>query len=627
MATARPTLTIGGFAKTFVIPALLIFAIPIIAWIFFEYAESRYDNIAREELVGRIRNDQKMSDDERAEAIAFFEKVPFSVLIMQPEVAANTDDGIRFRYTTFRWMIRLSAASVVSGVAVFVFAGLCVLLSLRSQFFQYWSLAIGWQVLRIYGALQTILVAILVVEMSFWVTAIVFERYHIKLIVIAAVIAIASVAAVIKAIFTSPKTDWTVEGILLSREGATALWQELTGICEKVGTSPPDQIVAGIDDSFYVTEHPMTVDGTVYRGKTLFVSLPLLKQLHSTEADAILAHEMAHFSGNDTLFSRRISPLLRRYDIYLYGLHEGGLTKPVYHFMVCFRALFDLSLNKLSREREYRADKIAGEVTSNRDFAAALLRVVAYSKFRRVVETELFRQKQVLKVADISDRLDKGFVPYTSEFVNDPMISQSETAHPFDTHPPTSKRLSQMGIELSVESARQLLDARVDGGWYARIPNAAELELKMWQAFEERFRDTHEKSLPYLLFPETPEELAIVEAVFPPVSFVNDQGTLTMDYDKIHHPPWPDALYFREFVRCQLREDQTLVIYYERSGQRERTIQMKKFNKVVADDFLNALQNYYGRHLTAANYQQQMQEADSHKQAASDAAEGAAEIA
>lgn len=94
------------------------------------------------------------------------------------------------------------------------------------------------------------------------------------------------------AIFTRPKTDWTIEGTILDREAAPRLWQELATICDRVGVAPPDQVIAGIDDNFFVTEHPVTVNGTNIQGKTLFVSLPLLKQLNSTEADTILAHEM-----------------------------------------------------------------------------------------------------------------------------------------------------------------------------------------------------------------------------------------------------------------------------------------------------------------------------------------------
>ena len=86
----------------------------------------------------------------------------------------------------------------------------------------------------------------------------------------------------------------------------------------------------------------VTVDGKEHHGKTLFVSLALLKHLHATEANAVLAHEMAHFSGQDPLYSKKISPLLLRYGNCLQSLYDNVITRPVFYFMLCFRALFEL---------------------------------------------------------------------------------------------------------------------------------------------------------------------------------------------------------------------------------------------------------------------------------------------
>src|SRR5690606_26876528 len=103
------------------------------------------------------------------------------------------------------------------------------------------------------------------------------------------------------------------------------------------------------------------------------------------EADAVLLHELAHFSGEDTLYSQRISPLLMRFQNYLEGLYAGVVARPVFYFAVLFRALYEISLGKLSREREFRADRLAAERTSPQDMAHALLRITAYSQYRASV--------------------------------------------------------------------------------------------------------------------------------------------------------------------------------------------------------------------------------------------------
>ena len=291
------------------------------------------------------------------------------------QFAEKFDRTVRLNFATFRWMIRLSVLSILASVAVLALAGLCVLLSLRSQRSQYLSLSIGWQVLRIYAALQTVVQGILLVALSYWVTALWAHRYYPKLIFIAGAFAVIGIIAVVAAIFKKTDVTLDVEGTLLSPEGAGRFYDELKAICRKVDTAPPDQVIVGIDDNFFVTEVPVRVDGKTLGGRTLFASLSLLKQLHVAEADGVLAHELAHFSGADTFYSKKTAPLLAGYQRYLEALYHGGIGRVVFYFMNCFRSLFELSLGKRRREREFRADRIAAEITSPRDVAGALLRI------------------------------------------------------------------------------------------------------------------------------------------------------------------------------------------------------------------------------------------------------------
>lgn len=605
MSAPQHEFTKLGFTRTFILPALWIFLIPALSWMFFAHAQSRFDSQALEAILQQIRIDQKLSEQERAQATEFYTRVPVSTLMLNPEFAAQTDPTARFNYATFRWMIRLSILSIVAGISVFVVAGILVLFSFRSPFVQYLSLLAGWHVLRIYSALQTIVIGVQIVALSFWVTALWMNVYSIKLIAVAGILSVMGVGAVLFAIFARPRTEQSVEGTILERDAAPRLWEELSSICAKVGVNPPDQVIAGIDDNFFVTEHPILLNGTRLTGKTLFVSLPLLKQLHAREADTILAHEMAHFSGQDTLYSKRISPLIMKYQAYLQGLHEGGISLPVFHFMVCFRVLFELSLNSLSRKREFRADAIASTVTSPRDSAGALLRTMAYSRFRQTVEMDLFKQAEAMEKADVSARVEQGFLDYAEKFASDPEIGKMETAHPFDSHPPLSQRLSAVGIELNEHLARSLLSSKGDGGWYRIIPNAEELERQQWQAYEDRFRQYHEQSLPYRFLPSTPEEQAVVERAFPKISFEGKEGTFEFDFEKIHYTPWITPVRFSELVSC-VNNDGTLVFEYKRTIADKKTVKLSDFSKDVQAQVLDAFGGYYGRYLAADQYQKDL---------------------
>ncbi len=538
--------------------------------------------------------------------MAFFTEHPFSELVTDPQIAASVDKMTRLQYAAFHWLILLSAVSIASGVAVFVLAGVCVWFSRRSQRAQYLSLSAGWQVLRIYGALQTIAQGVMLVALSFWVTALWFHVYFVKLIFVAGALAVVGVAAVIKAIFKRPHTDHVIEGRVLDQTTAPGLWDELGVICAEVGTALPDQVIAGIDDNFFVTEMPVKVDGAIYRGRTLYVSLSLLKQMYGTEADAVLAHEMAHFSGNDTLYSKRISPLLSRYETYLQALYENPVTRPIFYFMHCFRALFELSLREHSRQREFRADRIATETTSPRDFAGALVRISAYSDFRGRIQQDLFRREHALETANISAQLEDGFHAHAVSFAAKPDLGSLETSHPFDSHPPLAQRLAAIGIPLASHDVQALVSHPGDGRWYQRIDDAVEIERRQWNDFEDRFRAFHEQTLAYRFLPESDEERAIVVKSFPELVIEGKKGSLVLDCKTLRYTAWKGSLAFAEITNCSLT-DNTLLIRYDRDGKQKATIPMKTFGN-RQQEAIEAVNHYYGRYLNAVAYQQQKQE-------------------
>lgn len=601
MSEARPQPPKFSFLTTFALPALLVFLVPVLSFFFFRHAQGRFDAQLRESILTQIRNDRTLSEEDRAKAIAFFSETPASRLLSNEQFAASLPSDTRFHYRTFGWMIFLSAWSVVIGVAVFLLAGVCVALSLHSQLVQYLSLWVGWHVLRVYGALQTVVQGILLVALSFWVTALWGNVYSLKLILGAGLLAVAAVGIVLMAIFRRIKDDFVVAGQVIGKDDAGPIWNELRRICDRVGTHPPDQIIAGIDDNFFVTEHPVIVEDTTYRGRTLFVSLSLLKQLQGGEADAVLAHEMAHFSGQDTLYSGKISPLLNRYGHYLQALHEGGVTLPVYYFMLCFRALFQLSLGRLNRQREFRADRIAVEATSPREVAGALLRTVAYSRYRDSVEQTLFKQEQALETANVCARIEQGFRQYAMSFVSGADIGQLAPAHPFDSHPPLSQRLQAIGMDLESEGTQFLLATAGDGRWYQYVPAAEQMEKAQWQQYEERFRQVHEQSLPYRFLPETAEELAVVVKAFPPVTHEGKLGALTLDHEKMAFDKWPEPIRYAEITNLSLDENGVLQISYNRQGKHTQSIKMSKL--ASQQDALNSINHYYGRYMAAAEYQ------------------------
>lgn len=591
-----------GVTKTFILPALWIFLVPVASLAFFLHAQARYDSDVRESILGKIHADQKLSEQERAEAVSYFTNSPMSVLITNEEVASQASGDLVFDYATFRWMIRLSILSIVSGVVVLLLGGICVLLSRRSPRAQYLSLSVGWNVLRFYAALQILAQGAMLVALSYWITALWFHIYILKLIFLVATLALVGVAVLVRSIFIPANFDFNLEGKILDQHLAADLWSELRGICDQVGTAPPDQVVAGIDANFFVTELPVTVDEKRYQGRTLYVSLALLKHLQASEADAVLAHEMAHFSGNDTLYTMKTVPLLVRYDRYLQALHEDLFSFPVFNLMLCFRGLFQLSLGKVSREREFRADRIAAQTTSPSSVAGALLRIVAYSKYRQAIEEKLFDQEQVLETANVSEQIEKGFQQFAASFLSDPGVGELQTQHPFDTHPPLSQRLAAVGVDFESTDAKRLLETPADGVWHCRIANASELERCQWEDFEAKFREYHEATLPYRLLPQSEQERAIVEKAFPQIHFDGGDSSLAINCEMMTYDGWSQPLCFRDVASFTLHENSRLQITYDRDEIGSEWINLAAFGD-QQQAVLDAALRYHTRFATAAEHQ------------------------
>ncbi|OJW16768.1 MAG: hypothetical protein BGO49_16040 [Planctomycetales bacterium 71-10] len=609
MSDARQDFSRTGIFKAFVLPAALVFLIPVVSLLFFRHAQGRFDAQTLESIRQEIQADEALSPEQRAKAIEHFAAHPYSEMIQSEPFASQADSTIRFYYATFRWMIRLAVASIVAGAAVFALAAVFLLLSRRSQRAQYLSLASGWQVLRLFGAFQVVAQGAMVLALSFWVTALWFHVYSLKLIVIAGVLAVGGAFAVLKAIFQRPSVDFHVDGKVVDPGGSPRLWRDLQAICDKVGTRRPDNVVIGVDDNFFVTEAPVHVDGAVCRGRTLFASLGLLKQMSGAEADAVLAHEMAHFSGDDTLYSRKTAPLLARFDNYLAALENNPVAAPVFAFMRGFRALFELARGEQSRDREFRADRIAAEATSPRDAASALLRVTAYSDFRSKIQQDLFGRERALEVADVSARLEAGFHEHARGFASKPDLEQLSTSHPFDSHPTLARRLEALGVPLQSGDVPAMLAEPGDGRWYAAIDDAEEVERGMWAEFERAFRDLHEGTLPYRLLPETDEEREIVTRSFPDVVFEGKKGPMTLRCDAVQFADWPTPIAFSEVLGLSL-DGHDLVISYNRHGAKTTSIPTKGFGARQAEA-IQAVGAYYGRYLAAASHRDEKQaEAD-----------------
>ncbi len=604
----------AGFYKAILLSVLLILLVPGSGLWFFHHVESDYDRRAREQFIGEIQADQKLTAAQRAESLTFFRKLRVSRILSsnqpQDRRVQHYFAPVKNQYAVFRWMQRIALACLVATVVVFVAVGIGIFSSFRSLNGHYQSLRIGWNLLRWFALIEVLGQGILVVALLVWMPGFWLGYYYPWMVYAAALLASFPVLSLVKAIFRKINTVPEFEGRLISRQSAPALWQQVSQIAERLGTCPPDNIFAGIDDNFFVTELPVQVAGEQHTGRTLFVSLPLLKTLTRGEANAVLAHEMAHFGGEDTLYSRRTAPLLQKYNSYLEAL-EGPFGWLVLHLMFLFWNLYQLSLAKIRRERECRADRIAAEVTSPTETAQALLRNCAYSQYRTEVQKSLFENEENTEAMNVARRLEEGFPAFVGSTDHLQRVAQSRTPHPFDSHPTLTERITSLGLDPAVviHSPGSLPD--VPNTWFSAINDATELEAEQWKLFEGPFHQAHQDSLVHRLEPCGEAEIGLVVKSFPPLQFQNSRGvTASLDYKSVSVSDWEAPVEFSTISICWVDEElggPSLVLEYKEPGNQApqtRKISLRKF-KSEQGDFLQCFEKYYNRYLTAKTWQSQ----------------------
>ena len=593
-----------GFLKAYALPVLFVMLIPVVGWWFSNHAVRTYDAQVRADAMEAIGKDARLDAQSRAEALAFYANTPASTICRggTPELdalAARLDEMCS-DYAQFFWMRRVAIACLGIGLFAFLFASACVGLSLVSQRTLYTGFVAGWHVLKVASLLQAIGQGLLAVGLSYWMSVLWTEHYYPKLIILVALAALAAVALIVKAIFAKIDANAEVDGVLLSESTAPRFWAHVREMCRKLETDPPAHIVAGVDDNFFVTENVLVVRGQRLEGRSLFVSFSLLKFMEKQEADSVLAHEMAHFSGQDTLYTKKMSPLLARYVEYLRALYQGGLSRPIYHFMLLFWALFQLSINRMSRMREFRADGIAAATTSPAHAGRALIKVMAYASYRSRIEQALFSENTTQDNLGIAGRVSSGFASYVGsrDLLGD--IGERTFPHPFDSHPPLNARLAAIRAPIIPSQYARMLTTPVADTWLSDIDGAEAIEAKMWEEYEQRFAAAHEESLAWRYKPDTADERAIVTKYFPVETRTTkkNDATLTIDFEEVRFSDWTSPVGYGNIASCDIHESfgRKFLRMKLSNGQPKAEIPLHRFAN--AEEITNLFQKYYARHMT-----------------------------
>lgn len=518
------------FLKVLVLPALTFLLVPVLAAGFARYGTGRIDGDIQAAVERAIDRDAGVPVAEKAALKAEWRSHPASTICEDGgEGLAEFRAAVCARFGDvwqFRWAWRLGLLSALLGLGAFGAIGVLGYLAWRSRRAQYWTFMLGWRALVLVTAVETVAQGVLAVWLSYWVTALLFERYYLKLIAVAGLLALGAVAAIVMGLVKRPPEAEPLEAERLAEADAPGLWRRVRELATRLGAAPPTAIVAGIDDNFFVTEQATRLaGGEVVDGRVLFVSLPLLRVLEPSEADAIFGHELAHFHGGDTAASARLAPELRRFHAYWSSLAASGLTAPASYVMRLYRAVFELALAKEQRRREFQADAEAARLTSPGDLARSLVKLTGYSSFRAHTEQALFDARAIhAEGLSLRRRIDEGLAAHAASQGFLEALAEREVPHPFDTHPPLLERAAAVGADVRPEAAAALLESRPAHTWADEVLTGAAVEERLWGAYEARFQEQHQASLAWRYLPATEAERAHVVRYFPDLDFPQKDG-------------------------------------------------------------------------------------------------------
>lgn len=593
--------------KVLLYAALALFLIPALTYGFVRYANHDRDTAFLRMVEDKAYADKTASSEDKQAFIHFYRQRP-------PSSICSNDDPQAQEYRAdvcepygevwqFNAMRLTALWTLAGGVVLLVAIGALGGLAFINRKWQHASFVIGWRLMTLASAAEVVLQGVMGVWLSFWLTAFFWQRYYVKLIIIVGLLVLGGVALLLLKIFERAKRNNTVEGECVAEADAPRLWKRIRHMAARLKTAPPDHIVAGIDTNFFVTEAPLTVGGKQLQGRSLFVSIPLLRVLSVHEADAVLGHELAHFRGGDTRASAQLGPKLQQYDHYVQGMREGGFTIVVYHFMAFYRMVFQIALSRSSREREFKADRAAAKLASPQAMAQSLIKIAAYDHYRSNTERALFEHNHKLDpTLGIAAAVAQGLRPYAAsiDFVDD--MRTAHIPHPFDSHPPLAQRMRQVGHPVDPDDFGAIVREVPATTWADEIASADAIEQRLWAAYEQQFAQNHEQALAYRYEPANDHERELVLKYFPPIVFkLKDGATVEVNYSGIAPSGDQPFVEWDSVKALQYNEssfgDSLTVTLHEKGVLGSKTLKLKLAGMGKQKDAFNAVVGqYWHRH-------------------------------
>ncbi|MEY9963088.1 Zn-dependent protease with chaperone function [Streptacidiphilus sp. MAP12-16] len=266
-----------------------------------------------------------------------------------------------------------------------------------------------------------------------------------KLVLFSFVVAVPLVRGVF--LVRRPK-DEAPPGVSVTERQQPELWQRVRDLAEQVGTRAPDEIRLIPAVNAAVSENPRFL-GLVPGHRRMLVGVPLLIGLTEPQLEAVLAHELGHYSNRDTRLAGITVRGRQSLLTVVQHARAGGRNITASLFTAYAKLYFRVS-ESVGRRQELAADLAAARI-AGRDHAAGAL--------RQLPALDAAYDFYLQRYAGVG--WDAGLLPLAEEFYGGfrSLLSSSQRQEeldrlrseppvqetsPYDSHPPIAQRVAEL---------------------------------------------------------------------------------------------------------------------------------------------------------------------------------------
>ena len=315
---------------------------------------------------------------------------------------------------------------------------------------------------------------------------------------ILALVALAGLAAalgLLKSVFTlGHRLELKLLAKRLSPDRNEKIISIINTIAQRLGAPIPDHIIVGLDPNFFVTSADVKLFGESHslKGETLYLSAPLLRILKPREFIAVIAHELGHFVGQDTLYSKRFAPIyaqLTRSLDRLTSIDQASniANLPGVALLGILMAVFASKERKIGRSRELAADKIAASLVEPEALIAALVKISVIAPAWPELRTQNIESLNEGRILKNLCGLFANFVAHVLANPQNPAetilqtMQRGRISHPTDTHPSNAERAKNLNVNIDsvAEAAIADLPFYLQAPESRILPEALEEEVTM----------------------------------------------------------------------------------------------------------------------------------------------------